>query len=170
MEKTLHDYFYIQTGEKLHLYSAIDSVFLMEAANIHIDRGHGIYEPDIQFKLNALIYECMTSYYEHGLTDDLLNRLGTLIRNVRIQCLVENKDNKLIAVHVAHIPMNPRPDVFGAYMFSHIASLGGLEGLKRCCNQNCLKFFIGRSNAKWCSKSCGSKFRVEKMRRNKKAG
>ncbi|HAU0790195.1 TPA: CGNR zinc finger domain-containing protein [Legionella pneumophila] len=111
----------------------------------------------------------MDEYYKNDLNDNLLNKLNEILRNVRIQCLVENIENKLSAIHVAYMPKNPSPLVFGAYMFSHITSLGGLEGLKRCHNNGCLKFFIGRSNAKWCSSSCGSKYRVNKMRKNKKA-
>lgn len=67
------------------------------------------------------------------------------------------------------MPQNPNPSMFGAYFFNHVVSLGGLKQLKKCSNNNCLKFYIGRSNTKWCSKSCGSKYRVKKMRKNMKA-
>lgn len=167
MEKALHDYFCINTGEGLKFYSAKDSFALVEAANFHIERMNGKDYPNIQPQLEAIIYECMDEYHKNGLTDNLLNKLNKIIRNVRIQCLVENIENKLSAVHVAYMP-NPPPLIFGAYMFSHITSLGGFNGLKRCQNNGCLKFFIGRSNAKWCSSSCGSKYRVNKMRKNKK--
>lgn len=169
MEKALHDYFCINTGEGLKFYSAKDSSILLEAANFHIERMNGKDHPNTLPQLEAIIYECMDEYYKNDLNDNLLNKLNEILRNVRIQCLVENIENKLSAIHVAYMPKNPSPLVFGAYMFSHITSLGGLEGLKRCHNNGCLKFFIGRSNAKWCSSSCGSKYRVNKMRKNKKA-
>ncbi|MFJ1267854.1 CGNR zinc finger domain-containing protein [Legionella lytica] len=169
MEKTLQEYFCINTGEELKLYSVKESSFLVEAANFHIDRGNGIDALNTLPELDAIIYECMDEYFKNGLTDNLLNNLNEILINVRIQCLVENRENKLSAIHVAYIPKNPSPVVFGAYMFSNVTSLGGLEGLKRCYNKSCLKFFIGRSNAKWCSSSCGSKCRVSKMRKNKKA-
>lgn len=169
MEKTLHGYFCINTGEELKFYSAKDSSFLVEAANFHIERGKGNNDLNTLPELDAIIYECMEEYYKNGLTDDLLNKLNEILMNVRIQCLLENMENKLSAIHVAYIPKNPSPVVFGAYMFSHVTSLGGLEGLKRCYNKGCLNFFIGRSNAKWCSSACGSKYRVSKMRRNKRA-
>ncbi|AGN14155.1 TPA: CGNR zinc finger domain-containing protein [Legionella pneumophila] len=168
MEKTLHDYFCINTGEELKFYSAKESSFLVEAANFHIDRGNGIDAPNTLPELDAIIYECMDEYFKNGLTDYLLNKLNEILINVKIQCLVENMENKLSAIHVAYIPKKPSPVVFGAYMFSHVTSLSGLEGLKRCYNKGCLKFFIGRSNAKWCSSSCGSKYRVNKMRKKKK--
>jgi len=169
VEKALHDYFYINTGSELKLYSDKESSFLVEAANFHIERNNGKDSPDTITDLDAFFYECMDEYCKHGASDDLLNKLNEILRNVKIQCLVENIDNKLKAVHVAYMPHNPPPLIFGAYMFSHVVSLSGFDGLKRCHNKDCLKFFIGRTNAKWCSNSCGSKYRVKKMRKNKKA-
>lgn len=169
MEKTLHDYFYINTGNEIKLYSDKDSSFLIEAANFYIERKKGNDSRHNKPELDAIIYECIDDYYRNGITDNLLNKLNEIIKDVRIQCLVENIENKLSAVHVAYIPNNRSPTIFGAYMFSRITSFGGLDGLKRCHNKDCLKFFIGRSNTKWCSTSCGSKYRVNKMRKNKKA-
>ena len=167
MEKALHDYFYINTGKELKLYSSNEASTLIEAANVHIERKSG---NDYQNTLPALavfIYECMDEYYQNGVSDNLLNKLNEILRNVKIQCLVENIKNRLMAVHVAYMPHNPHPLVFGAYMFSNVTSFGGFEGLKRCKSNDCLKFFIGRRNAKCFSNSCGSKCSVKKMRKNK---
>lgn len=167
MEKALHDYFYINTGKELKLYSGKEGSTLIEAANIHIDRKNGKDSPNTIPALEAFIYECMDEYYQKGVSDCLLNKLNEILRNVKIQCLVENIENKFSAVHIAYMPHNPPPFVFGAYMFSNVASLGGLKELKRCHSDDCRKFFIGRANAKWCTNSCGSKCRVKKMRKNK---
>lgn len=167
MGKTLHDYFCINTGNNFNFYNEEDSSFLVEAANFHLDKNNGNEYPEIIPAMNAFIYECLDEYYKYGVTDDLLNKLNEILKDVKIQCLVENRDNKLTSVHVAYMPYNPPPIIFGAYMFSHITSLGGFEGLKRCHNKDCFKFFIGRSNTKWCSISCGSKYRVKKMRKKK---
>lgn len=169
MEKALHDYFYINTGKELKPYSSKETSTLVEAANIYIERKNGNDSPNTIPALEAFIYECMDEYYQNGVSDNLLNKLNEILRNIKIQCLVENVENKLSAVHVAYMPYNPDPLVFGAYMFSNITSLGGFKKLKRCQSNDCLKFFIGRTNAKWCSNSCGSKCRVKKMRRNKRA-
>jgi|GEM_PF-2512082 len=167
MEKALHDYFYINTGKEFKLYSSKEASALIEAANFHIERKGGNDYPDTIPILDAFIYECMDEYYQNGVSDDLLNKLNEILMDVKVQCLAENRQNKLLAVHVAYMPYNPPPLVFGAYMFSNVASLGGLEKLKRCQSNDCLKFFIGRINAKWCSNSCGSKCRVKKMRKNR---
>ncbi len=168
MEKALHDYFYINTGKELKLYSDKETSILIEAANFHIERRNGNDSMNTIPALDAFIYECMEEYSQNGVSDNLLNVLNEILRDVKIQCLVENIENKLSAVHVAYMPYNPPPLIFGAYIFSNITSLGGLEKLRRCQSNNCLKFFIGRPNAKWCSNSCGSKCRVKKMRKNKR--
>ena len=168
MDKALHDYFYINTGKEIKLYNGKESSALIEAANIHIERKNGNDSPNTIPALEAFIYECMNVYFQNGVSDNLLNKLNEMLRNVKIQCLAENKGNKLVAVHIAYMPHNPDPLVLAAYMFSNVTSFGGLEELRRCKSNDCLKFFIGRTNAKWCSNSCGSKCRVKKMRKNKR--
>ncbi|MBS0287887.1 MAG: CGNR zinc finger domain-containing protein [Proteobacteria bacterium] len=169
MEKALPDYFYISQDGDIKLYSKKDAPFLIEAANFHIDRRNGrpIDCPFTVPDLDAFIYNCMDEYFLNGVSDNLLNLLNENQQSVRYQCLVEKSKNNLFAVYVAHLTFNPPPIVFAACMFSNIASLGGLEGLKRCQSPKCQKFFIGRSNVKWCSKACGSKYRVKKMRSKK---
>lgn len=167
MAKTLHDYFFINTGKETKAYDGKESSALIEAANIHIERKCGNNSPNTVPVLEAFIYECMDAYHKNGFSDTLLHKLNKILIHVKVQCLVENIENKLTSVHAAYMPINPDPIVFGAYMFSNVALLGGLEKLKRCQNNNCLKFFIGRTNTKWCTDSCGSKYRVKKMRKSK---
>lgn len=57
------------------------------------------------------------------------------------------------------------PKTTAAYAFSQQLTLNGFAGLKRCGMKNCQKFFIGRPDAKWCSKTCGSKHRVTQKRK-----
>jgi len=167
MEKALHDYFYISMDGVIKPYSKVDSKFLVEGANNHLTKLKNRRQN--MKALDYFLYECMDDYFRNGITDNLLNKLNKEMEKIRHQCLVENSHRKLIAVHIAHIPFNPPPTIFAAYMFSHITSLGGLKGLKRCHMYTCQKFFIGRSNNKWCSKSCGSKFRVtQKRKRDRK--
>lgn len=167
MTKALHDYFYINTGKEIKLYSKDDVAMLLEAANMHIDRINGKKVSNMVPELEAFFYKYTNEYYEKGVTDNLLSNLTEILAPIKVQCLTENINNRLSAVYIANIPFNSHPKYFGAYMFFGIASLGGLEGLKKCQNKSCSKFLIGRSNVKWCSKSCGSKHRVTKMRRNK---
>ena len=162
MGKALHDYFYIKTGGKLELYSKDDAEILIKGANNHLINLPK--RPQVQINLDRSFYECMEEYFKSGVNDDLLNKLNKQIEGIKHQCLIEKSHKKLLAVHVAHIPFNSSATILAAYMFSHITSLGGLECLKRCQSPECKKFFTGRSNVKWCSKTCGSRSRVKKMR------
>ena len=85
------------------------------------------------------------------------------------QSFIGRKNNKLITTYIAHLKHHPDPAVLACYLFSSMASLGWLEGLNRCQSPECLKFFIGRSNVKWCSKTCGSRSRVKKMRKKNRS-
>lgn len=170
MEKALHDYFYISKGSgPLILYSKDDASFLLDAANIHIERANGLDNQDHpqMLALETFIHDCMVEYYQNGVSEILLEMLNNNLANVRHQCLMEIVEKKLVPVYVGYLPHNPPQHIFAAYMFSNITSLGGLEGLKRCKSTDCQKFFIGRSNVKWCSKACGSRSRVKKMRKKK---
>lgn len=167
MGKALRDYFYISTAGKLKLYSKDDAEILITGANNHL-----MNLPKrslVQINLDHFVFECMDEYFESGVNDDLLNKLNKHMEGIRHQCLVEKSHKKLLAVHIAHIPINPPPTIFASYLFSHITSLGGLEGLKRCQSPECQQFFIGRSNVKWCSKTCGSRSRVKKMRKKNRS-
>ena len=163
MNKALLDYFYISTNGNLRSYSKDDYEFLIDGANNHIKNIKD--RPLFQIILEKAIYEYMENYFLKGINDELLVTLSKNIEGINHQCLVENLNNKLTAVHIAHIPFNSPPSMFAAYMFSQITSRGGLEGLKRCKSPECRNFFIGRANVKWCSKKCGSRSRVKKMRR-----
>lgn len=169
MEKALHDYFYINTGRGLEIYSSRDASALIEAANLHIESKNGNTSSGLIPELETFIYDCVDEYHQRGFSDKLLNKLNPILEKIKIQCLVQNIENELRAVHIASIPYNSTPLHLGAYMFFNIAALGGLEKIKRCQNEECLKFFIGRNNTKWCKSSCGSIYRVKKMRKNKRA-
>ncbi len=166
MGKALHDYFYISKDGTFKLYSGDDAPFLVEGANNHISEGKG--RPAIQVALDQFIYECLNEYFENGASEYLLRKLNSNLASIRNQCLLERVNRRLVAVHVAHLPHNPPPKVFAAYMFSNIAALGGLAGLRRCQSPDCRLFFLGRPNTKWCSKTCGSRTRVKKMRRRRR--
>jgi len=68
------------------------------------------------------------------------------------QVAVENEDLK-------------HPQLRAIYVLSHLLAMGALKGLKRCQVDDCKKFFIGPENKKWCSKKCGSLYRVREKRK-----
>lgn len=57
------------------------------------------------------------------------------------------------------------PNTVAAYAFSAQLTVDGFVRLKYYEMRDCHKFFIGRPNTKWCSKACGSKYRVTEKRK-----
>lgn len=181
MGKALHDFFYIKTDVAIKCYSKSDALFLTDSANFSIERERSNSlkkDPTAQHvlelfgntcvQIDAFIYDCVDEYFHNGVSDKLLNILNPKLQGVRNQLLGESVNGKLVPVYVAHLPIDSPPTVFAAHMFANIISLGGLDGLKRCQSSDCQKFYVGRSNVRWCSKSCGSRTRVKRMRRKNK--
>ena len=170
MEKVLHDSFYViktdETGKTERKrpvkYDRSYAPYLLEAANNHLIQLEG--RDSTQQAHDKFIHWCMEEYFKNGASPALLNTLNNNICVVGHQCHVAASKNQLMAIFVAHIPHKPPPTVFAAYMFSNMTSLGWLSGLRKCKNPECQHFFIGRPNARWCKKSCGSLVRVRKKR------
>lgn len=175
MEKALQDFFYVQKTDKNgntnkkppERYDRRFVAYLIDGANNHIKELKG--RDSAQSAHDEFIHWCMKEYLKNGASPGLLNTLNRNICIVGHQCHVMPSGKKLVAMFVAHIPHNPPPTVFASYMFSNMTSLGWLEGLKRCRNPDCLQFFIGRPNIKWCKKSCGSLYRVRQKRKRDKS-
>ena len=168
MEKALHDcVLVIKDGKETIRYEKDSVEILLDGANYYIEEGEA--GPKSKIALSKSIYNLMNSYEEHGPTNSLIDELNKFLAPVRHQCFVGRKNKKLITTHIAHLQHHPEPAVFACYLFSSMTSLGWLDGLKRCQSPECKKFFIGRTNVKWCSKTCGSRSRVKKMRKRKKA-
>jgi len=175
MEKALQDCFYVQMNDKTgntlkrspERYDRKFVSYLIDGANNHVTQLKG--RASNQSDHDEFIFWCMSEYLKNGASSALLNTLNRYMSVVGHQCHVSRTDKKLVAMFIAHIPQNPPPQVFASYMFSNMTSLGWLEGLKKCKNPECCQFFIGRPNVKWCSKSCGSLYRVRQKRKRDKA-
>ena len=171
MEKALQDHFYVQMtdskgftdGKPPRRYDKDFTSYLVDGANNHIRQLKD--RDQTQTTHDQFIYWCMDEHLRNGASAALLNTLNKNICAVGHQCHVMPGNKKLMAMFVAHIPHRPPPTVFAAYMFSNMTSLGWLTGLKRCRNPDCQEFFLGRTNVKWCSKSCGSLYRVRQKRK-----
>lgn len=115
--------------------------------------------------------EWMSRYLKEGITDDLLNDLNTALRKIRYSKYILPTDicpsetgfpvNAYVAQHDNLLD----PGAYAADDFSKLLTSGELKRLKRCQHEGCEKFFLGPSQARWCSKICGSKFRVRKKRK-----
>jgi predicted RNA-binding Zn ribbon-like protein len=71
--------------------------------------------------------------------------------------------------YIADLDRQLTPDEIAAFSFSQMIVKGSLMNVKQCQMSDCGHYFTGRPNAKWCSKPCGSKYRVQKKRKKDKS-
>ena len=115
--------------------------------------------------------EWMSRYLKEGITDDFLNDLNAALHEIRYSKyilpldLLPSETGFPQNAYVAKYDKIPKPEAYAADDFSKLLSSGKLKRLKRCQMKGCEKFFLGPPQSRWCSKTCGSKYRVRKKRK-----
>jgi predicted RNA-binding Zn ribbon-like protein len=115
--------------------------------------------------------EWMNRYLKEGITDDLLNDLNRALHEIRYSKyilpldLLPSENGNPQNGYIAKYDKVPSPEAYAADDFSKLLTSGMLKRLKRCQLDGCDKFFLGPPQATWCSKTCGSKYRVRKKRK-----
>lgn len=106
-----------------------------------------------------------------GLSDRFLDKLNADLREIHYTRVVLPLDllpSEIGVPQNAYIRRsnpNNRPEALAADDFSKLLTSGELKRLKRCQLEDCKNYFLGPPQAKWCSPSCGSKFRVRRKRK-----
>lgn len=117
------------------------------------------------------LHEWICRYLEEGATEDFFNDLNSDLRHVQYSNYVVTADfyspggQNPQSVYVANMDVNYTPETFAAKEFSRFVTYGMLDQIRRCQFPGCENIFVGRPQAKWCSKTCGSKYRVSKKRK-----
>lgn len=106
-------------------------------------------------------------FIDKGFTKSVIDKLNSRIAHVwHHHVLIPSSDGSLPSWrHVANADRIDDPELAIAYSVAHLLACGALDGLKRCELDECKNYFIGKTNVKWCSKSCGSLFRVRRKRK-----
>jgi predicted RNA-binding Zn ribbon-like protein len=184
MQKALHDevevFFTFQRGE-LIAWHASDVDMLIRAANdapefettqkdgFTLLVKDGVVVPRISEEETFCIEvnDWMCELVDNRVTDEMIDELNSALADLRyVHVLMRSEDGRPYwQRNIADMNRPPNVEVLAAHAFAHLLTNGGLKGLKRCALPDCEKFFIGRPNAKWCSKSCGSKHRVRRKRK-----
>lgn len=187
MQKALHseieEFFTFREG-KLHRFEVGDIDWLLAAANDapHLEdkqkNGMTIRYKNGRPALEILPAEMFCYWVKHymewivvdGVKEEMVNELNELLSDVRyIHVLsISKRGEAYWQQNIADMQKDSQPPEFAAYALSHHLAAGGLDGLKRCELSDCRKFFVGRPNSKWCTKSCGGKHRVRRQRKRKK--
>ncbi|HNP64155.1 MAG TPA: hypothetical protein PKH39_09475 [Woeseiaceae bacterium] len=117
------------------------------------------------------IRDWVSRYFREGVDDSFLDDLNSAIKDVRFTQYVLPHD--LLPTdtgyprcgYIADLDKMPSPEAYAANEFSRILTSGMLERVRRCQMEGCERLFAGPPQAKWCSKTCGSKYRVREKRR-----
>lgn len=128
-------------------------------------------EPITLIQTNKALRAWMTRFLEEGITDELLDDLNKNLHKVKyskyivpIDLLPPGADYPQERF-IADKSKIPNTKELAANHFSMLLTSGALKKLKICELPDCENFFVGPPQARWCSKSCGSKFRVRKKRK-----
>ena len=118
---------------------------------------------------DIIVHEWFEKFVDTGVTEEVVRDLNKRISHIQYRrALMRSKNGPPFWREVADANSLSHPDLKTAYMISHLLAIGALEGLKRCKLKDCRKFFIGPKNRTWCSKPCGSLFRVRQKRKKDK--
>ena len=186
MKKALHDeenrYFTFRNGE-IVVWGADDVGMLLEAANDALKHEYEVIEKDGISVLSedgvsvastsqedifcSQIHDWISRLVDEGVTEELIDELNDELADIRYVHVLMPSKKGVPSWQYNIADLNGEFDIeeAAAYAFSQQLAIGAFEGIKRCQLPDCEKFFIGRPNAKWCSPSCGSKFRVRKKRK-----
>jgi hypothetical protein len=180
MKKALHVGkvpFLIEKCGKLEVWNPKLVDGMLELANMELkgETGGAATIVDELSIIRRELYAWLRRYLKEGVNENLLNDLNSAMHSVRFSNylvptdLVPSQNGYPKSVFAANFDEVPAPKVFAAFEFSKFLSSGVLHRLRRCQSQECESFFIGPPQAKWCSKACGSKVRVNKMRKRNSA-
>ena len=182
MKKALHNKNDLTYYEKDGLLKAwrIDVNALIKASNDTSDfeeleengerllKKDGVVVPGINDNecFSALVHDWMSYLVDEGLTEMLTFELNIRLENIRyIHRLMPASNGSTRWLKIVDMNKGLTVQEQAGFAFSHQLAIGAFDGLQRCQLPECKKFFIGRPNSKWCSKSCGSKYRVREKRK-----
>lgn len=117
------------------------------------------------------LHEWICRYIEEGATEAFLNELNNDLHPMQYYNYVvpadfyssEGKESH--SIYVANMNNEYSYETYAAKEFSRFITYSMLNRLKRCQLPSCENIFLGPPQAKWCSKTCGSKYRVREKRK-----
>ena len=170
MKKTLHsqnDQFLLSSKGQLIGWGASDVKNLIANANRAKTESLNSKERiTIRDAECIFAYEWLDTFVAQGVKEEVIKKLNSRIAHVRYHhVLMHSARGMPYWRHVANADQIDDPELAVAYGVAHLLAIGSFVNLKRCRMRSCQNFFIGRPDSKWCSKSCGSKYRVSQKRK-----
>lgn len=170
MKKAQHEPILLFQDGQLIGWGKNDVKNLIKSANEAVITEETKTRTDLTWKefADIIVYEWFERFVDKGVTEEVVKDLNKRLSHIEFRrALMHSKKGPPKWREVADANSMKHPDLKTAYMISHLLAIGALEGLKRCKLKDCRKFFIGPPNRTWCSKSCGSLYRVRKQRKRK---
>jgi len=143
---------------------------IVQAVNKHLIKKQVNTSSD-EYIVYQKLFEWMSRYLKEGITDEFLNDLNDAIHKIRYSKyilpldLLPSENGFPQNAYIAKYDKIPNPEAYAADDFSKLLTSGELKRLKHCQMEGCGNFFLGPPQARWCSKACGSKFRVREKRK-----
>jgi hypothetical protein len=171
MKKALQDpkdvFLYMRNGEVHPGGFSIEEILAAVNRGLKGDWGSDSKATIILRKL----YDWISRYIEEGDTEELCNELNADLHHMQFSKYVvppdlfPSDDGNSNCLYLANLSRDYTHETHAANEFSKLITTGKLNKLKRCQLQGCENIFLGPPQAKWCSKSCGSKYRVREKRK-----
>jgi hypothetical protein len=142
---------------------------ILDAANNDLENASVLWKPASD--VLPLLRQWIKRYFDGGLTDNFLDDLNSKMEGISYSKMVlpldllPTESGYPRAGYLANLDDRFSETEYAAMEFSKILTSGMLRRVKQCQMEGCEKLFVGRPQAKWCSKTCGSKHRVRKKRR-----
>ena len=128
--------------------------------------GKSVAYVDVGYVFCEAMHTWLEQLVQEGVTTKMIEDLNTELEGIRFQHVLKKDDSgEPTWLYIADYGFGQDADSRAAYAFSQLLTCGALEGLKKCQMSDCDNFFLGRPNAKWCSKKCGARHRVRSKRK-----
>jgi len=171
MKKALHDI------EEVSLLKTTDGI-LSDELSIdvildHVNRGlKGHFGASNKEAIGLRkLHQWISRYIDEGATEQLYYDLNADLQHIRYLKYVlppnfpSSEDGNSKGLYIADVTKGITSEEYAAKEFSRIITDKLINSLKRCKGFDCESVFFGPPQAKWCSKTCGSKYRVREKRK-----
>lgn len=141
---------------------------LVEAANQglkHDFEQTTFYLPGLMlFERAAAIW--LRRLLDEGVTAMLIDELNNWTSKITYRrLLVMNEGEEPQWHEIADLGSGLDPETRAAYAISHLIGSGAFQRLRRCEEDACENFYLGRPDSTYCSKRCGNRARGKRKRK-----
>jgi len=103
---------------------------------------------------------------DEGVTGRLIDEVNRWTSIIRYRRLLVMNEGELPQWHeIADLGSGLNPETRVAYAILHLIGSGAFQRLRRCQEDACENFYLGRPDSTYCSKRCGNRARGKRKRK-----